>query len=123
MKTPELVPSIAELVDRWLRFYVEGDDTCFGAKDELETMISERPDTALAVIEELVMKVPTDKEVGVIGAGPLEYLLCDAGPRIVDSLVNDAKKNPRLKAALGNVWQFNIDADVWTKVMTVFAEE
>jgi len=109
-----------QLADRWLLFYAGEDDAHFGAKDELESLITTDPSAALKVIEELVLRAPNDKIVGVIGAGPLECLLADAGPQIVDSVLHAAERNPRLKAALSNVWEFGIDATVWKKIVAAF---
>ncbi len=50
-------------------------------------------------------------------AGPLEDLICQAGPAYVDRVLEEAKRNPRLGRLLTGVWGYSADPAVWDKVV------
>jgi hypothetical protein len=108
------------LAERWLRYYVQNNDEYMSAREELETLVYTDPDTAWNIIRELVDKAPDEKTLSSVGAGPLEALLIEAGPRVVDDVTQAARDDQRMKNALSCVWEFEIDDEVWRKVREVF---
>lgn len=108
------------LAERWLRYYVENNDEYMSAREELETLVYSDPESAWRIIRELVDKAPDEKTLSSVGAGPLEALLIEAGPRVIDDVARAATDDLRMKSALSSVWEFEIDSEVWRKVRTVF---
>jgi hypothetical protein len=113
---------MTNLTTRWLSYYVDDDMSALEARSELELLIQSDPRQAWLVISDLVARAPDDKTLGAIGAGPLETMLRDAGPIVIDWVVAEARTNTRFKLSLSHVWEFDIDDDIWKKVSSAFQD-
>jgi hypothetical protein len=71
---------------------------------------------ALELILDLIEAANTEKDLALIGAGPFEDMLVKHGPKIIDQVIELARKDLKVRTALSNVWQNNITDQVWQKV-------
>jgi len=58
---------------------------------------------------------PPNKVTAVLAAGPLEDLIADHGPNVIDEIEKLAKKNSKFKHLLSGVWE-NGKPEVWERV-------
>ena len=63
-----------------------------------------KPEVAWPVILHLIERAPNDAAIAFVAAGPLEDLLHIDGVTFGDQIVHEARRNPRLRQALGDVW-------------------
>lgn len=61
----------------------------------------------------------SDDELGHIAAGPIEHLLAWHGKDWIDSVDQQAAKDPTFARALTNVWRNQMTDDVWARVQTL----
>jgi ligand-binding SRPBCC domain-containing protein len=79
--------------------------------------IDEDAERAWELIRILVEGAPDHAALEWVGAGPLEDLLCEAGPRFVDRVEAQAARDARFRVALSDVWGRNrMDPDVYDRV-------
>lgn len=70
-------------------------------------MISYDPpnlDRAWPIILALIEHAPDDEALAFVATGPLEDLIHRHGQRIGDQIVEQARRDPRFRQALGDVW-------------------
>jgi len=56
----------------------------------------------------------------VLAAGPLEDLLAKHGHEIIESIEDEALKNPSFARLLGGVWQNQMSDEIWSRVQAVW---
>jgi hypothetical protein len=59
---------------------------------------------AVRVVVELIRTATNDRDVGAVGAGPLEDLLHEHGDELVDAIETEARRSPPFASALASVW-------------------
>src|SRR5262245_16482559 len=80
------------------------EDLHFWAFDEMASLVSSDPETAWGVVVELVARSTDDCTLAYIAAGPLEDLLCEHAPLVIDRVEFSAANDPRFRRALVGVW-------------------
>jgi hypothetical protein len=61
-------------------------------------------DQAWPLILALIEQAPSDEALAYVAAGPLEDLIHAHGAEFGDRIVDQARRDPRLRQALGGVW-------------------
>jgi hypothetical protein len=77
------------------------------AFDEFLVLIRTDPEKAWDITLELVSRASDDATLGYVAAGPLEDLMCEHGPLLVDHAEERARRDPRFRKALKGVWGWN----------------
>jgi hypothetical protein len=80
------------------------------------------PDLALDIVAELIGAAPDDESLAYIAAGPLQAVVVDMGPKVIDRIEKLAAKSPRFRQALAAVSLTSADPDVASRVKNVRAE-
>ena len=70
----------------------------------------------VVAIAELEEEVATEA-LAVVAAGPLEDIVCKAGPLFIDRVERAAKFNSRMGRMLTGVWGRSADPAVWARVV------
>ena len=73
----------------------------FWSFDVMSTLVGEEPETAWAILLEMLRRTDDEWRIGSLAAGPLEDLV---GPRMFDLIAAEARTNPKLRQALSGVW-------------------
>jgi|KBSSwiStaDraftv2_1062776.scaffolds.fasta_scaffold281883_2 hypothetical protein len=63
----------------------------------------------------------TDRQLGGIAAGPIEYLLGRFGPEYIDRVENEVAENPQFAAAIRLCNQYMMTDEVWARVQKLQA--
>jgi hypothetical protein len=94
---------MARFVRKWFAEW-EAKPARYGRASRILThLIEERPDEAWVRILALVAGAKTES-LGYVGAGPLEDLLSEHGPTMLDRVETTAGINARFAACLACVW-------------------
>ena len=56
---------------------------------------------------------------GSLAAGPIEQLLSDHGPQMIETVEMQASNDPLFAKLLAGVWQLEMSDDVWARVQAV----
>lgn len=83
------------------------DDEYFWAWDALYDMVRDDPESAWPIIQKLIDQAPSDLVLAYIAAGPLEDLLCEHGPAMIDRMLKLAEKDYCFRRTLRAVWGWN----------------
>lgn len=110
-----------DLVSTFIRFAEAEKDSAvyeesFCAYDALSSMSLDRPLEALNVILAVLSKNPSPKAIELLAAGPLEDLLVENGPLVIDEIERRAESDSNVAMLLGGVWQGQMDLEVWKRV-------
>ncbi|MEL6218086.1 MAG: DUF6869 domain-containing protein [Pseudomonadota bacterium] len=82
-----------------------------------ETLTQEAPDACLDACIALLELKPTNAEIPYFAAGPLEDLVTQNGPAVIDRIEAEAKVNPQFRYLLSGIWgQSRTDPDVWRRI-------
>ncbi len=80
------------------------DDTDWWAWQEVSEIVhNDPPDVAWDLLLAMIRQAPEDL-VDDIAAGPLEDLVTRAGTELIDALETTARREPRVRQALGGIW-------------------
>ncbi len=74
------------------------------ATELLFDKISNDPETAWALVLELIENAPENDALGWVGAGPLEDLLSERGADFIERVEVLARQNDRFRDCLASVW-------------------
>lgn len=85
--------------------------------DELQEV---DPKACLAAVLRVVEKTKDPEVLSAVAAGPLEDLIDERGPEIIEELEWQARNDPDFKRLLMSVWECGSD-DVWARVSKVRA--
>lgn len=68
--------------------------------------------------DELFAEIETEakRTVGNTAAGPLEDLLAEHGVSFIETVETEAKRDRKMRWALGCVWQNAMPDDIWSRV-------
>lgn len=90
--------------------------------EKFDELNSENPHLCWEAILEILNRIPTDEVQGIMAAGILEDFIDSHGEEFVGTIVNEAKRNSRLTALLGGVYECSTDT-VWVQIMNVRRDE
>ena len=79
------------------------------------------PEEAWACILEGIRRAPSEKVLGLIGAGALENFLGHHGDAFIDRVERQANADPRFLYVVGNVWKWEIPDPVWQRIQKLQA--
>jgi len=65
----------------------------------------------------IIEKQPSEKVLGMIGAGPLEDLINQYGDKFIEKIEIEARTNPQFRKVLSFVWRQDTDDEIWSRVM------
>ena len=99
-------PAQPFLLDEWLTEWAPHPPVYGPATRFLEALIDTQPENAWDFIQALVERA-TDDALDWVGAGPLEDLLCEHGPALIDRVERLATTNARFRKCLTSVWGEN----------------
>jgi hypothetical protein len=88
----------------------------FGGEHTLYDAVHDTPEIAWQAILEIVARGLTDKQSGLLAAGPLEDLLSYHGTQFIDRIEDEARRNPKFNHLLGGVWQNQMPDEIWSRV-------
>ena len=123
MKQPPF-PQKEDLVSGWIDFHkaeqnsVEYEES-FWSFMLMEDLVEDFPYDALEVILLIVDRDQSDSTMGSVAAGPIEDLLTKHGPKVIDRIEREARRNKHFNHALGGVWQSSSLSEVWSRVEAV----
>lgn len=94
------------------------------ALDQLEDLIRNDPETAWAIIQELVHRATHDEVLAYIAAGPLENLLCNHARSFIDRVEALAAQDAHFRRALSGVWGWSsMPDDIVARLDALFGNE
>jgi uncharacterized glyoxalase superfamily protein PhnB len=110
-------------IRQWFSEWDPEPPTFGAASERLTHLIADDPEAAWSLVLLLVNSAPSDAALEYVGAGPLEDLLCEHGPKLIDRVEAAALQEPRVSRALANVWGHNrMDAVVRERVTRAAAK-
>jgi hypothetical protein len=122
----DVVPEVMAVLpidrDRILREYLEYAAAPIGQEDwgwasaKLNRIISSVPDLAWDLITTLIEAAPSEDALAFFAAGPLEDLLSDHGPRVIDKLEARVGANAKFLRAVQHLRRLQMTDDVWARV-------
>ena len=118
---------IKELIDAYIEFEQspQGSDKreqLFWTFEKFDELNSENPQLCWDALLEILNRMPDDNIEGMMAAGILEDFIENHGEDFIDIIVDEAVKNPSLKALLGGVYECSTDR-IWVRIMNVRGEE
>jgi hypothetical protein len=79
-------------------------DEWFWAWEAVQETVHSDPSKALEIVAALVETAPGEADVDYIGAGPLEDLVREHGPMLIDQIDMLARRAPRFRRAVNAMW-------------------
>ena len=111
----------ANLVEEWI--YAVKFDVNSGKYEEaildVNDMSIDEPDEIWKFILEVLKETNNEKVLSRLAAGPLENLLSLNPERAYEQIEMEARKNDKLRAILGGLWQNLIPDDIWKKLQKI----
>ncbi|HSF93942.1 MAG TPA: hypothetical protein VLA52_02875 [Thermohalobaculum sp.] len=93
-------------------------DDLFWVWECYDTLAHHAPEKALELICDTLDAVDSDKEIGLLAAGPMEDLIAGHGESVIDEVERLAWSDLKFRQMLLGVWsQGNDDSEVWQRVL------
>ncbi len=108
---------MSELSDaywRYLKNHAQDDQWAWLEVDHFDS-----PETVWPQLLELVDTAPDREALAYIGAGPLEDLLLQHGPTVIDRIELEVRRRPKLVEALANVWSDGFESAVMSRITAI----
>ena len=118
---------IKQLIEAYIEFEKspqgsEKREELFWTFEKFDELNSKNPRACWDALLELLNRMPQDEIEGMMAAGILEDFIENHGEEFVDIIVDEAKRNSRLSALLGGVYECSTDT-VWVQIMNVRGQE
>jgi hypothetical protein len=89
--------------------------------EKIENLIVDDPKTAFRIIEEIHYLISSQPEIdyklmGLLAAGHLETLLCDAGVEVIEEVERLAREDDEFRKCLRGVWKSDIPDEIYARV-------
>ncbi len=94
---------------------VRGKDN-FWAWEQLNDLTQKDPELCWEIILEILHTPHHESVDWNLAAGPLEDLLAHHGAKLIDSVEDRARSDPKFKELLGGVWRNTTPAELWARV-------
>ena len=115
---------INKVAQAWIEMWnLDVDDP---ARDQFEWVedfeygaVHENPEAAIDLVLEVLNLNQGNNILEVLSAGPLEQVLAEHGPSIIDRVENLARANKEFSSLLGGVWKNAMTEEVWARVQQV----
>ena len=118
-----MIDDIDRLIAAWMNHWqvYEATEQFPEAPDGIDLSdIDEAPaDFRFQFVLEVLSRISHDPDnhlMQVLAAGPLENLLSDHGPTVIDRIESLAKADASFNLLLGGVWKQGMADDVWDRV-------
>jgi hypothetical protein len=115
-----------ELVDGWIARFAtreaEKDDELLWVWTCTEDLCRQDPGLGLDFVLEVLKKDPPPDTAGVLAAGPLEDLLADSGPAIIERVEAEARRDLKFRRLLKGVWRSHMQDDIWERINQLRSE-
>lgn len=112
---------LRRLSDGYFRYFADDTDKNFEFWNDVTNVVLKGGDLALSLVLRLVADAPNPSALSYVAAGPLEDLLTRHGPAVWGAIKEEARRNPKLGAALGQVWaEGRIDRKVDAELRKLF---
>ncbi|SEA31003.1 hypothetical protein SAMN05216562_2548 [Microbulbifer marinus] len=82
--------------------------------------VYEKPNEALDLILTIMNFSQSNAIKEVLAAGPLEQVLAQHGPKIIERVERLAQEDEKFAGLLGGVWKNSMASDVWVRVQNVW---
>lgn len=106
-----------EICRAWISYQTLRTETDFWAPGELERLCEKDPENAWIVIRKICDRVGETGLALKLATGPLEQLLTQHGPTIIDAVENHARADKVFRQnCLGRLWRSGIDGDTWSRI-------
>ena len=100
---------------------VRGADN-FWAYLEMDALCRDEPELCLELILQILHAPHKPSVEENLAAGPLEDVLGEWGPRIIERVESLAQTDPEFKQLLGGVWQGGMNSEIWARVQACRGE-
>jgi hypothetical protein len=97
----------------------EGLVLAYLAGDSVWNEARREPEVAWQAIVQLSRRKLTDRQAGLLAAGPLEDLLSYHGPTFIERVVTEARVYPAFRQILGGVDPNAVDDSVLRRMITI----
>jgi len=87
--------------------------------DTVSDLVHERPDAAWLFVLEVLKADTSNTIMENLSAGPLEDLLAQHGPKLIERVEVEARANPKFAYLLGGVWKNAMSEEIWQRVQKV----
>ena len=117
-----MTDELQSLADAWIALQHASKtdrDALFWAFQQLDGLLDNDPDAAWRVIDLIWRSDDSDFMLAQVAAGPLEDLLFRHGPRFIDRITEQARREPVFRKMLGGVWRNAIAEPVWLRLKEV----
>jgi hypothetical protein len=116
-----MTKDISELAEGWLRLQYSKIDTAeyasnFWAEGDMWKLKEIHPEMCWEAIVAIIRTDSSDFILGNLAAGPVEELLARHGPRLIERITSDSKRNQQIPKMLKSVWRNDIDQETWSKI-------
>jgi len=109
-----------EIIEAWIAMSLapqgsEAYETNFWSTEVIWDFCREAPTEAWDVILGLIEAATSEKLLALIGAGPLEDLMCYQGEALISLVEQEAVKNKKFLTTMKSVWLDSKDTSAWRK--------
>lgn len=109
-----MISSHDKLIESWIKFTCSDQgsdvrDELLWAYEKFVWASEEDPELCLDLIVGVLSRESQMPVIGALAAGPMEDVLVNFGPRIIDRVEVLAAKNDQFRTMLGGVWCDDID--------------
>ena len=113
--------------DKWTSSYINyqsdpnwnrEDHPLFWSYEKFRDLLDEQvdPEPYWQAILEVLRRNPGEQVLSMLSAGPLEDLIDNHGPEIIDRIELEAKKNPKFRSLLSEVWESST-SEIWERIV------
>jgi len=103
------------VVETLIRHYSSPTGFDFWAWEAARDLIKDDPPEAWLLVLELVRKAP-ERVLGTVAAGELEEFIVAHAESFIDRIEEEARSNPRLKAALSGVYVWTLPPELFDRI-------
>ena len=107
MSEPANYNSDDALAVAYVRNWTEGGPESSSPAAYLDELVLSDPERAWRVILRIIAHDSSPLMLSIVGAGPLENLLCEHGSELIDIVSTEATRNSHVRQALSSVWGVN----------------
>jgi uncharacterized protein DUF6869 len=96
-----------DLVARWIENANAGTrspDELFEAWTAVDRVVATDSESGWQLVLKLIEAAPDDKVLAAIAAGPLEDLIFEWSPLLIDRIETHARRDPKFRRCLTGVW-------------------
>jgi hypothetical protein len=107
----------SSLVDAYLGHYETRDSALFWAFEEIGEITRTDPERGWDLTLRLIARAPNPMFLSYVAAGPLEELLTHHGSAVIDRVELAARRDPKFRLALCDVWGTSrVAGDIFDRV-------